>query len=172
MECPSHHCLDTWKQTVIFAKWSHSVKVTTLLDQTNIALITSSFTLHHTVHLFTDVLIFVLVVIYINLERIRLYHFIHLPNCGITVLAKVPGFCPCVSTWPLISENALIQMNGAFQMKYFIGPNTAIFHLRNFCLRWDLNPGLPVEKPAVYPLLHELTLKVFSFFWWTLFGYV
>ena len=76
---------------------------------------------------------FVLVVIYINLGRVRLYHFIHLPNCRITVLAKVPGFCPCVvSTWPLISENALIQMNGAFQMKYCMGPNSAIFHLRIF----------------------------------------
>jgi hypothetical protein len=43
-----------------FAKWRHSVKVTTLLDQGNIALITSGFTLHHTVllYLFTDVLIF------------------------------------------------------------------------------------------------------------------
>ncbi len=78
---------------------------------------------------------FVLVVIYINLGHVRLYHFIHLPNCRITVLAKVPGFCPCVvSTWPLISENALFQMNGAFQMKYCMGPNSAIFHLRIF--RW------------------------------------
>ena len=53
------------KQTVIFAKWRHSVKVTTLLDQGNIALITSDITLHHTVFLilFTDVFVFVLVVI-------------------------------------------------------------------------------------------------------------
>jgi len=99
---------------------------------------------------------FVLVVIYINLGRVRLYHFIHLPNCRITVLTKVPGFCPCVDcTWSLISENALIQMNGAFQMKYCMGSH---FSLKNFWLRWDLNLGLPVEKPALYPLLHKLTL--------------
>jgi hypothetical protein len=49
-------------------------------------------------------------------------------------------------------------MNGAFQMKFCMGPNSAIFHLRIFWLRWDLNPGLPVEKLALYPLLHELTL--------------
>ena len=48
------------KQTVIFAKRRHSVKVTTLLDQGNIALITSGITLHHTVllNLFTDVFAF------------------------------------------------------------------------------------------------------------------
>jgi len=40
--------------------------------------------------------LFVLVVIYINLGCVRLYLFIHLPNCRITVLAKVSGFCPCV----------------------------------------------------------------------------
>ena len=81
-----------------FAKWRHSVKVTTLLDQGNIALITSGFILHNTVHLSVYICahFFVLVVIYINLGRVRLYHFIHLPNCRITVLAKVPGFCPCV----------------------------------------------------------------------------
>jgi hypothetical protein len=44
-------------------------------------------------------------------------------------------------------------------MKYCMGPNSAIFSLKNFWLRWDLNPGLPVEKPALYPLLHELMLK-------------
>jgi len=63
---------------------------------------------------------------------IRLHHFIHLPNCGIKVLAKVPGFCPCVCKLSMKSENALIQMNGAFQMKYFMGTNSAIFHLRIF----------------------------------------
>ena len=48
------------KQTVVFAKWRHSVKVTTLLDQGNIALITNDITLHHTVllNLFTDVFAF------------------------------------------------------------------------------------------------------------------
>jgi hypothetical protein len=53
------------KADSIFANWRHSVKVTTLLDQGNIALITSGFTLYHTVHLylFIDVLIFVFVVI-------------------------------------------------------------------------------------------------------------
>jgi len=86
---------------------------------------------------------FVLVVIYINLGHVRLYHFIHLLNCRITVLAKVPGFCPCVfSTWPLISENALIQMNGAFQMKYCMGPNSAIFHLR-ILAEVGFEPGSP-----------------------------
>jgi len=44
-------------------------------------------------------------------------------------------------------------MNGAFQMKYCMGPNTAIFTKEIFWLRWDLNTGLPVEKP-LYPLLH------------------
>jgi len=39
------------------------------------------------------------------------------------------------------------------------GPQLSHFPLKNFWLRWDLNPGLPVEKPALYPLLHELTLK-------------
>jgi len=40
--------------------WHYNVKVTTLIDQGNIALIISGFRLHHTVHLylFTDVLNF------------------------------------------------------------------------------------------------------------------
>ena len=32
-----------------------------------------------------------------------------------------------------------------------------------FWLNRDLNPGLPNEKPALYPLLHELMLKVAVF---------
>jgi len=39
-----------------------------------------------------------------------------------------------------------------------MGTNSAIFHLRFFWLRGDLNLGLPVEKPELYPLLHELTI--------------
>ncbi len=116
------------------AQWHHSVKVTTLLDQGNMALITSGFTLHHTaLSICINSLkcsFFVLVVISITLWHVRLYHFTHLPNCRITALGKVPGFCSCViSTWPLLSGNALIQMNGAFQMKYCMGPKSAIFHL-------------------------------------------
>jgi len=33
------------------------------------------------------------------------------------------------------------------------------FPLNFFWLSWDLNLGLPVEKLAFYPLLHELTLR-------------
>ncbi len=56
---------------------------------------------------------FVLVVFYINLGPVRLYHIIHLPNWGLQYL--LPGFCLCVSSkYPTGSENVLIQMNGTF----------------------------------------------------------
>jgi hypothetical protein len=43
-------------------------------------------------------------------------------------------------------------------MKYCMGPNSTIFLLKKFWLRWDLNPGLPVEKLVLFPLFHKLTL--------------
>ena len=125
-----------WKQTFVFAKWGHSVKwVTTLLDQSNIALKPSGIVSHHIASHspFISIHCCAHFCVGSKLGCVRLYNFINLPNYRIAVLAKIPGFCPCVvSTWPLISEYALIQMNGAFQINYCMGPNSAIFHQRIF----------------------------------------
>ncbi len=61
--------------------------------------------------------------------RVWLFHFIHPPNCGLQYLLR---YHSCVNTWPLIGENAPIQMNGAFQMNYCMGPNSAIFFTYDF----------------------------------------
>ncbi len=36
------------------------------------------------------------------------------------------------------------------------------FSLKNFWMSWDLNPVLTVEKPVLYPLLNELTLRIIT----------
>jgi len=41
------------------------------------------------------------------------------------------------------SEDALIQMNGAFQMKYCMGPNSAIFLQNNFLAEVGFEPRSP-----------------------------
>jgi hypothetical protein len=55
----------------------------------------------------------------------------------------------------MLSESAFIHMNG----ELYVTLVSHFFHLRIFWLSWDLNLGLPIEKPALYPLLHKLTLK-------------
>ena len=58
----------------------------------------------------------------------------------ITVLAKVPG-SPCVSTCLLISESALLKMNGVFQMKFCMGSNSDIFSPKNVLAELGFEPG-------------------------------
>jgi hypothetical protein len=37
---------------------------------------------------------------------------------------------------------------------------TGVLRESQFWLRWDLNLGLPIEKPVLYPLLHKLMLLI------------
>jgi len=50
-------------------------------------------------------------------------------------------------------------MNGAFQMKYYMGPNSAIFSLKNFFLA---EVGFEPESPGWEAIMHysnKLTLR-------------
>jgi len=60
-----------------------------------------------------------------------------------------------IDNWKCIDPNEWCISDEVLYAMY--GPQLSHFSLKNFWLRWDLKPGLPVEKPALYPLLYSQT---------------